>query len=174
MGWTQDAVEEFKKAPKGAKIVMGLLGISAIGLGYYEYSKNKATGVSTANSIAGTPGSTNLGGQIGGSNLDMQSLASAIAGMINTNQPANNPPPSSGGTSSSGPPVRTLWSDLFKSLEPGTKITVGGNNTATPGLQRFWYTKDKFFLAPSGSKISYKGSAVFITVPGQGTKQLSK
>lgn len=60
--WLGDAVEEFKKAPPAAKIGIVVALVAAAGIGYYEYSKNKAANTSGI-SGASTPSTDTQGAQ---------------------------------------------------------------------------------------------------------------
>lgn len=100
MAWFSDAISEFKNLPpvgKGA-VIVALIGVA--GIGFYEYRKNATANSGTqpqalSNTSNGLPASS-FGG------VDLSSLATSIAGLINTQQPGSTSPPTTSGQTTGG------------------------------------------------------------------------
>ncbi len=58
--WLGDAASEWRKLPTGGKIAVGLVGLAVIGVGYYEFTKGKSSGISPSGTNA--PSGADLSG----------------------------------------------------------------------------------------------------------------
>ena len=182
--WLGDALEEYKRLPAWGKWATVLAFIGVAGIGFYEYRKNQGT--SGVNQVAGLPGQAGATSNGALNNLDMQTLANSIAGLVNAQQTPIQPNGPSGGTGPTnnpgpqqpppnGPLPNTLFypnTNIVKAVPgtilPGSKVITGG--TDTRGI-RFWFENAQgrsLLFAPSGSTVVQGGQGrLWLKSPGQ-------
>lgn len=188
MAWLHDALEEFHKLPKGGQIGVVVAFVGIAGIGYYEYRKNQSASSSASAQSANGVGIPS--GASGSSPFDVQSLAEALAGFMNTGQasaPPSSPTPPPTDTPTGGP----RHGGPVSLLPAGSAIWGGGPSGLVNGqFQRYWFTNSQGqqqlltartgadlngftpFL-PVGTTISQTGGAWYYTTPGGSTKLLS-
>lgn len=168
MAWLQDGIEEFKKLPTAGKIAVGVTFLGIAGIGFYEYKKgaNQSSSTQGATSSSGlaTTDNGNAASSFGG--VDLSSLATSIAGLINT-QPVNTPissgstttgTPSTGTTTTTSPSGSTSSNGSSSSSSGSSSSHANGTSFSGPTGVPHYVANGTQTLAQIASKFGLSGS----------------